>query len=158
MKALLLAAGLGTRLRPLTDETPKCLIPIKGRPLLDIWIEILLNCNITKILINTHYLYNLVEEFINNSPYKSYITLVYEDKLLGTGGTLLKNKFFFDNNEPFIVIHADNYCKCNFKDFINSHFYKPSYTLMTMMIFKTHDPKSCGIVELDNNNVVQKFH
>jgi len=158
MKALLLAAGLGTRLRPITNETPKCLIPIKGRPLLDIWIEILLDANITKILINTHYLHKQVEEFVENSQYKPYIELVYEDNLLGTGGTLLKNKLFFDDNDPFIVIHADNYCKCDFRDFIKSHFYKPSYTLMTMMIFKTLDPKSCGIVELDNNNVVQKFH
>ena len=55
MRAVLLAAGLGTRLRPLTDTVPKCLVPIKGKPLLDIWIESLLQAGVESILVNLHY-------------------------------------------------------------------------------------------------------
>ncbi|MDA3005012.1 MAG: sugar phosphate nucleotidyltransferase, partial [Actinomycetota bacterium] len=62
MRAVLLAAGLGTRLRPLTDKIPKCLVPIKGKPLLDIWCESLLSSGVEKILINLHYKHEAVEE------------------------------------------------------------------------------------------------
>ena len=55
MKALLLAAGLGTRLRPLTDDIPKCLVPICGKVLIDHWFELLLSQGVTRILVNTHY-------------------------------------------------------------------------------------------------------
>ena len=67
MKALLLAAGYGTRLDPITKVIPKCMVPIKGRPLLDIWIESLVEGGITQVLINTHYKNEIVEEFIANS-------------------------------------------------------------------------------------------
>ena len=67
MRALLLAAGLGTRLRPLTDTMPKCLVPIKGRPLLSIWLERLTQAGIGPFLINTHYLANQVEVLLEAS-------------------------------------------------------------------------------------------
>ena len=60
MKALLLAAGLGTRLYPITKNIPKCLVKIGGRPLLDIWIENLIECGIDSFLVNTHYLSEIV--------------------------------------------------------------------------------------------------
>lgn len=56
MKAILLAAGYGERLRPLTERTPKCLIPVRGKVLLDYWIELFEKYNITEVIINTHYL------------------------------------------------------------------------------------------------------
>ena len=64
MRAVLLAAGLGTRLRPLTDTIPKCLVPIKGKPLLDIWCETLLAAGVEKVLVNTHYKHQVVEEHL----------------------------------------------------------------------------------------------
>ena len=67
MKALLLAAGFGTRLRPITDSIPKCLVDINGRPLLEIWIELLVNAGVNDILVNTHYLSDQVNFFVNNS-------------------------------------------------------------------------------------------
>lgn len=155
MQALLLAAGFGTRLRPITNSIPKCLVPINGKPLLQIWLENLHNVGIDKILINTHYLHEQVDVFVRNSNFKDNITLVYEKELLNTGGTLLANKNFFKKNEPFMLIHADNLCYCDFKNFINSH--KKTYEI-TMMLFKADKPELCGIVELDENNIVQKFH
>lgn len=157
MKTLLLAAGLGTRLRPITNTIPKCLVPINGKPLLEYWLENLSKFGITEFLINTSYLYNQVEDFIKNSQYKKNTTLIHEVELLNTGGTLLSNKDFF-NDEPFMLVHADNLSFCNFNDFIDAHKNRPKYTEITMMLFKSDNPSSCGIVQLDENHVVQKFY
>ncbi len=78
MKALLLAAGLGTRLRPITNIIPKCLVPINGKPLLEIWLETLTKAGVKEFLINTHYLHEKVEAFVYDSKYKNVVTLVYE--------------------------------------------------------------------------------
>ena len=95
MKAFLLAAGYGTRLRPLTNTTPKCLVPICGKPILTWWIQLFEKYNIQEVLINTHYLPNPVREFINEhnkSISKVKIKEFYEPLLLGSGGTILANK------------------------------------------------------------------
>jgi len=157
MKALLLAAGLGTRLRPITNTIPKCLVPINGKPLLEYWLDNLSALGINEFLINTHYFSEQVEAYIDNSIYKDKATLIYEKELLNTAGTILANKDFFDD-EAFMLVHADNLCFCNFTEFIKNHNNRPSYTDITMMLFKTDNPSSCGIVELDKYNVVQKFH
>lgn len=157
MKAILLSAGLGTRLKPITNNIPKCLVQINGKPLLEYWLDNLSEIGINEFLINTHYLHQKVENFVNNSKYKKNITLVYEEQLLNTGGTILKNKDFFTINEPFLLIHADNFSFCDFNTFINSHNKNSNYDI-TMMLFKTTTPKSCGIVEIDENHIVQKFH
>jgi len=158
MKALLLAAGLGTRLRPITNEIPKCLVPINGKPLLQYWLENLSKVGIKEFIINTHYFNEKVEEFVKNSEFKDNITLVYEKKLLNTGGTVLANKQYFEKDESFMLIHADNLCFCDFDKFIQSHRSKKNTCEITMMLFKTDTPKSCGIVELNKDNIVQKFH
>ncbi len=157
MKALLLSAGLGTRLRPLTNSIPKCLVPINNKPLLEYWLENLSQAGVSEFLINTHYLHNQVEDFVNNNKFKNQITLVYEEELLNTGGTLLKNKNFFSTDESFFLVHADNFSICDFEEFINIHE-KSIDTMMTMMLFETDTPKSCGIVELNEKNIVIKFH
>jgi len=157
MRALLLAAGLGTRLKPLTNFLPKCLVPIHGRPLLDYWLELLVSSGVTEILINTHYLSPMVVEFVSECSWKEYLTIVYEETLLGTGGTILMNRAFF-KNEPFIVAHADNLTIFDVKKFIDSHKHRQPETVMTMMVFETDDPQSCGIVDVDNQGVVKNFY
>ena len=157
MKVILLAAGFGTRLRPLTDNIPKCLVPIKGKPLLQNWLERLTVYGLNQFLINTHYLSQQVTEFINNSKFKNNCIIKHEECLLGTAGTLLSNLIFIGEEECMLV-HADNYCLADFKEFIRSHNQRPSYCLMTMMTFRTDTPSFCGIVELDDNNVVIGFH
>ncbi|MEQ9519821.1 MAG: sugar phosphate nucleotidyltransferase, partial [Parvibaculum sp.] len=80
MRALLLAAGMGQRLRPITDTIPKCLVPIHGRPLLGIWLDHVFarDSGIERVLINTHYLASQVERFVSNSLWAERIDLVYE--------------------------------------------------------------------------------
>ena len=156
MKALLLAGGLGTRLRPVTDFVPKCLVPVNGKPLLDYWLENLSEAGIKEFLVNTSYLAEQVREWRETSPYKEKITLVHEEELLNTGGTLLANKDFFDE-APFFLVHADNLSFCDFGEFIKAHEKRPKKCELTMMTFETNDPSSCGIVELDEAGVVQNF-
>lgn len=160
MKALLLAAGLGTRLQPLTDHIPKCLVRIEGKPLLEYWITMLCNGGIYPLLVNLHHHADKVAGFINNSQYKEFISTAYEEILLGTGGTLLKNRYFFDKKpkEPFMLVHADNLSLFDVHAFVNSHQNRPAGCEMTMMTFKTTTPHTCGIVETNEKGCVQAFH
>jgi len=157
VRAILLAAGLGTRLRPITDTIPKCLVPINGKPLVDYWLEQLVEAGIERFLINTHYLHELVEEHISKSKYINMIDLVYEKELLLTGGTVINNKIFTDN-KPFMLVHADNLSVCDYSEFIDAHNHRPANTEITMMTFTTDNPQSCGIVEINRKSVVTKFH
>lgn len=157
MRALLLAAGIGTRLRPLTNQLPKCLVPIHGRPLLDYWLEALISQGIEKILINTHYLEQVVRQYLNESAWLPYIELAHEETLLGTGGTVLRNQNFFQG-EAFFMAHADNLTIFDLTKFLEQHVVRPKGTEITMMIFKSPAPQSCGVVELDSQQVVQGFY
>ena len=154
---LLLAAGFGMRLRPLTDRMPKCLVPIKGQPLLGIWLERLSAAGFGPFLINTHYLVDQVEAFIEGSPYRGRVDLVNEPVLLGTAGTLIKNLNFFEQQDCLLV-HADNYCLADFLNFQRAHSLRPMDCLITMMTFRASDPSACGIVEIDKNGIVTSFH
>lgn len=157
MRAILLAAGYGTRLRPLTNSMPKCLVPIHGKPLLGIWLERLSDAGIGPFLVNTHYLAEQVQEFVSASPYSDLVTLVHEPTLLGTAGTLMANLDFF-KGEDGLLIHADNYCLADFREFVNAHRQRPPECLMTVMAFRTPSPATCGILELDERGVVVGFH
>jgi mannose-1-phosphate guanylyltransferase len=157
MRALLLAAGYGTRLKPLTDTIPKCMVPIKGQPLLDIWLQRLSKFGIGPFLINTHYLARQVEDFIEATPYREKVKIVNEKRLKGTAGTIIENINFFQG-EDSLLIHADNYCMADFRAFQQAHSNRPSDCLITMMTFRTDDPSSCGIVEIDKRGVVIAFY
>ena len=157
MKAILLAAGLGTRLRPITDNIPKCLVSIKGVPLLGVWLKRLKTGGIGPFLVNTHYLDEQVKDFVKSGDFNADVTLVHEPELLGTAGTLKHNLDFFSGQEG-MLIHADNYCLANLEEFVSAHYRRPDGCVMTMMTFKTDAPSACGIVELNNEGVVIGFH
>lgn len=157
MRALLLAAGLGTRLRPLTNTVPKCLVEINGRPLLDYWIELLSNAGVSEILVNLHYLPDQVKAYIAGCHYPVNITTAMEDQLLLTAGTLLKNRTFF-GQEPVVMIHADNLSMFDMNAFMDRFYTRTINIDITMMTFYTDAPHTCGIVELDANGVVIAFH
>ncbi|HKB91674.1 MAG TPA: nucleotidyltransferase family protein [Opitutaceae bacterium] len=157
MRALLLAGGIGTRLRPLTDYLPKCLVPIHGRPLIDYWLELLLSQGVSEVLVNTHYLAPLVAEFLQRCSWSDRVSVVHEERLLGTAGTILANRSFF-RDERFLVAHADNLTRFDVRTFALRHASRPLHAEMTMMLFKVDNPSSCGIVELDHLGVVHQFH
>jgi len=157
MRALLLAAGVGSRLYPITTTTPKCLAIINGRPLLDYWLELLFTAGVERVLINTHWLAEQVDAYVNASRWASKIDLVHEADLLGTGGTVLANRQWFEGR-PFLLAHADNLTDFDVAGLIDAHRTRPSGHLMTMLAFRTDDPRSCGILELDGRSTVVAFH
>ena len=158
VRALLLAAGLGTRLRPLTDEWPKCLMPIGERPLLEYWLETLHSANVNEVIVNMHHHYEIVQEFLYRARFKDWVCSVYEETLLGTAGTFRANKDFFQECTTLLV-HADNWCQCDFADFLNYHNYnRPDHCSITMMTFESQTPETCGIVETDAAGVVFAFY
>src|SRR5690348_3721296 len=125
MRAILLAAGHGTRLRPLTDYLPKCLMPVLGRPLLQYWIDLLEPPHVDRLLVNVHHLADVVEHWIASSPHAERIQVVHEPKLLNTGGTVLANREFA-RNQPLMVVHADNLSHFDVPAFLARHYSRPA--------------------------------
>jgi mannose-1-phosphate guanylyltransferase len=157
MRALLLAAGTGSRLKPLTNIVPKCLVEICNKPLLEYWLILLSSNLIDEIFINLNHLSEKVQLFLENRINSINIVQLYEDELLGTAGTIKKNYEKFCG-EPLMVIHADNLSKFDLSAFKNTFDNRASNIEITMMTFYADEPKNCGIVELDERGVVVKFH
>jgi mannose-1-phosphate guanylyltransferase len=155
IKALLLAAGYGKRLRPITYHTSKCLVKIKGRPLLDYWLEELETIPGIESIINTHWLSDEVGDFIFYSSRVVNIKTSYETSLLGSGGTLLKHRKWLMDSDLFLIIYADNYTNVSLKELIEQHI--SSNLDVTCCTFISSNPSSCGILELDESNNVIGF-
>ena len=112
MKAFLLAAGIGSRLQPITLTVPKCLVPIGDKTLIDIWYDKLESMIVTEVLVNTYHLGKKVEDHISKMNTSIKTTITYERKLLGSAGTILSNKNFI-GNDPFWIIYSDNLTTAN---------------------------------------------
>ena len=157
LRALLLAAGLGTRLRPLTLQTPKCLVTIGGEPLLGRWLRQLEEAGCEAVLINTHYLADQVEAFLPERPsVPMRVHTIHEPELLGTAGTLLANRSFFEGATG-LLIHADNAMAGDLQGLLDAHAARPGQCLLSMLTFRTDQPRSCGIVATDARGVVTAF-
>ncbi len=120
MRALILSAGLGTRLRPYTDHTPKPLFTISGRPLLDIIITQLIQADCESIMINTHHLHRQIDAFVAQQAYAIPVETRYEPHILGTGGAIINIKDFW-NEQPFMVINADIVTTIDFREVYDFH-------------------------------------
>lgn len=158
MKAFLMAAGLGTRLRPITNTIPKCMVPIKGRPLLSWWMELFEKHNISDVLINTHYLAEPVRNFIssyNRQSNKVRIYESYEPTLLGSAGTLKENKKFVEDESSFLICYADNLTNTNLSELIFWH--EQVNPVLTMGLFYTNNPTGCGIATLNDKHIITEF-
>ena len=157
IRALLLSAGFGTRLRPLTYKIPKCLVEINGESLLENWLKKLESIGCDEVLINTHYLSSQVNKVLKEWDQKKLkVRTVYEEKLLGTAGTLRANSNFFENSLG-LLIHADNFTTLDLKEFLKSHNSRKKECNITMVTFKTNNPSQCGIVEVDQNNTLKNY-
>jgi len=159
MKAFLLSAGLGTRLRPLTNETPKCLLPIRGKPLLEIWLELLGKHGVDEVLVNTHWYADKVESFVNSLTQRrkgaKRVRLFYEEELLGSGGTLLANREWVADGQPFFILYGDNLTNVDLGKMYEFHV---GHGLpFTLGVFKAERPEACGIAEVDKGWVVTGF-
>ncbi len=160
MKAFLLAAGKGTRLRPLTLSTPKCLAPINGVPLLEIWLALLERSGITEVLINMHHLADQVDGFLQERRHRTRLKVVAvrETALLGSGGTVWANRDFVVSEENFIIAYADNLTDLDLPDMIDYHMKcRESGGILTMGLFHAPNPRACGIAELDDDGKIIRF-
>lgn len=158
MKAFLLAAGYGTRLRPITDTVPKCMVPIHGRPLLGWWFDLLRFHGVTDVLVNTHYLPRPVHDYIDRynrqeTGMKAYP--FYEETLLGSGGTVRANRYFIGGDENFFICYADNLTNLDLSGLLHAH--RSGGGLLTMALFHTKTPRQCGIAEMGEERRIIAF-
>lgn len=155
MKAFLLAGGLGTRLRPLTDSTPKCLLPIQGTPILQIWFALCRQYSIGEILINVHSHVDAVRKFIEERKDGLNVSLFEEKVLLGSGGTVLANRDWVRKEDSFWVFYADVLTKANLDEMLA--FHKSRGPIATIGVYEVADPSRCGIVQVDERGIVRNF-
>jgi mannose-1-phosphate guanylyltransferase len=155
MKAFLLAAGLGTRLKPITDSIPKCLVPICGKPLLGWWVELFKKHGIDEVLINLHHFPDKVKEYLESNREGIKFHFFYEEVLFGSAGTLRENKNFVKDEKEFYILYADNLTNVNLTAFMD--FHKTYDKFFSMGLFKTLNPSACGIALVNNENVIIDF-
>ena len=156
LKAFLLAAGIGERLRPLTDDLPKCMVPIAGRPLLQYWVFLFERHGITDVVINLHHHPNLVERYLRareNSEVR--FKFFREDRLLGSGGTISANADFIRQEPDFYILYADNLTNVNLESLLR--FHRAHRGIVTMGLFHASTPEQCGIAELDSRGLITSF-
>ena len=157
VKSLLLAAGLGTRLRPITERIPKCLVPIAGRFLLDHWVDALHAASVRDARINTHHLPQFVQAYLNRINRSGELTLTqtHEPNLLGSAGTVTANRDLADDADQIIIIYADNLSNVNLAEMLR--FHNQHDDPFTMLLFHAPDPAACGIATLDDHDRIVDF-
>jgi mannose-1-phosphate guanylyltransferase len=155
MKAVLLAAGLGTRLRPLTDTTPKCLVPIGGRTMLDIWLDTLADLGVDEVLVNTHHLSEQVAIHMARRDGGPLVRLLHEDTLRGSAGTLRAARPLLDLDPWFLAINADNLTDYDLAALVSAHL--RGGAMATLTAFRAPHPSACGIFEIDDDGFMVGF-
>lgn len=135
MKAMIFAAGLGTRLRPLTNDRPKALVEVGGKPMLEHVITRMIDAGFEDITVNIHHFGQKIIDFLdakNNFGINIHIS-DERDLLLDTGGGILKAKKFLDGNEPFLVHNADILTSLDLKAFYDWHC-KDTDTVASLLV------------------------
>jgi len=155
VKAFLLAAGKGTRLRPLTETTPKCLLPVGGTPLLSIWLELCRRHGIEEVLINVHAHPDAIREYLACNQNGIRLRLFEEPTLLGSAGTVAANREWVSGERLFWILYADVLTNINLQVLVDFHVARQ--TAATLAVYRVPDPSRCGIVTLDENGVVKNF-
>ena len=155
MKAFLLAAGMGTRLRPITDTTPKCMLEVGGRPLLDIWLEEFSRAGVDEVLVNLHHLPDVVRRHLAARTWPPAVRTVFEPELLGSAGTLLANREWVQDEDFFLACNADNLTDFDLRALIDAH--RQHGAVASLAVFHSPQPSAGGVVELDAAGRVTGF-
>jgi mannose-1-phosphate guanylyltransferase len=155
MKAFLLAAGTGSRLRPITDTTPKCLVDIGGQPLLDVWLDALAAVGVEEVLVNTHHLAGQVEAHVSGRASRPAVRLSHEPVLLGSAGTLRANRDFVAREDMFLAVYGDNLTDYDLQRLVDAH--RAGDAVATLSVFHAPRPCECGIVEVAADGRVVGF-
>ena len=154
---MILAGGVGSRLRPVTDVIPKCLVPIEGRALLDYWVDCLIESGISEARINSHAHAERVREYIGlvNSSGRLRLIESYEPKLLGSAGTVTANADLADSADEIAIIYADNLSDLDLRPLLE--FHRQHGDPLTMVLFRAPNPRTCGIADLDGEGRIVSF-
>ncbi len=155
MKAFLLAAGLGSRLRPITDTIPKCLVPICGKPMLDIWLGAFDRADVDEVLVNLHHLPDVVRHHLEERTETPRVRTFYEPELLGSAGTLAANRAWVDDQEMFLACYADNLTDFDLSSLVQTH--REHGVIATLTVFHSERPSAGGVIELDATGTVVGF-
>jgi mannose-1-phosphate guanylyltransferase len=155
MKAFLLAAGVGSRLRPVTDGIPKCMVPIDGRTLLDIWLDAFVRAGVNEVLVNLHHLPDMVRRHIAARTGPPTVHMFFEPQLLGSAGTLVANRQWLEGEKLFLACNADNLTDFDLRSLVNDH--QEHGAIATLAVFHSPQPSSGGVVELDSNGLMIGF-
>lgn len=157
IKAMIMAAGVGSRLDPLTQDVPKPLVPIANRPIMDILFERLADISVKDVIANTHYLSDKIIEKYKNNNFGINFNYVFEETLSGTAGGVKKCQFFFDKGEDFLVLSADGLSNADLCEAIESH--KKSGAIVSMGIKKIalEEIPNFGVVVTDDEGFVTGF-
>lgn len=156
-KAMIMAAGVGSRLDPLTQDVPKPLVPIANRPVMDILIERLLEIDVKDVIANTHYKAEQIIQRYKNNDLEINFSHIHEEELSGTAGGVKKCQFFFDKDDDFLVLSADGLSNADLKAGIKSH--KKSGAIATMGIkqISLEEIPNFGVVVTDKKGFVTEF-
>jgi len=153
-KAMVLAAGEGRRLHPLTQTCPKPMLPLGGRPVLQYGLEMLRSCGVQEVAINLHHLPQMITEYFSSGRWLGVnITYSYEESLLGSAGAVRKLAAFFQ--EPFFVLYGDVLFDIDLQQVVC--FHREAGGLMTLVVHQAEDPTTCGVVEMDRTGRVLRF-
>lgn len=155
MKAFLLAAGIGSRLRPITNTVPKCLVAIDDRSLLDIWLDAFDRAGVDEVLVNLHHLPEAVRHHVAGRSGGPYVRFVLEPELLGSAGTLLANRDWVAGEEFFLACYADNLTDFDLRDLIDEH--REEGAVATLTAFHSENPSAGGVLELDGAGRITGF-
>jgi mannose-1-phosphate guanylyltransferase len=155
VKGFLLAAGLGTRLRPLTETTPKCLLRIDGVPLIDIWLDAFEEAGVDEVLVNLHHLPDLVRHHLDARTSPPRVRTFFEPILLGSAGTLIANRRWVEGEDMFLACYGDNLTDFELGQLIDYH--RTTGAIATLTVFHAEQPSACGILEIDPSGRVVGF-
>jgi mannose-1-phosphate guanylyltransferase/phosphomannomutase len=154
MKGMILAAGEGRRLRPLTDLIPKPMLPIAGRPLLEHTITHLRDCGITDLAINLFHLPNaVIDYFGDGGRWGVHLRYSVEEQLVGSAGGVKRLQAFFD--DTFVVFYGDLLTQADLRPMIDWHY--RAGVLATMALYQVPDPWNRGIVQLNSTGHIVRF-
>jgi mannose-1-phosphate guanylyltransferase len=149
VKAFLLAGGVGSRLRPITDTTPKCMVAIEDRPLLAIWLDAFRRAGVEEVLVNLHHLPEVVTAYLAKRSEPPMVRTVFEPELLGSAGTLLANRQWVAGEEAFLACYADNLTDFDLRSLVD--FHRRHGAVATITVVHSEQPWTKGVVELDDS-------
>lgn len=160
MKALVLAAGQGTRLRQLTRNRPKAMLPIGGKPLLEHILVWLRDAGVSDIAVNLHHCPQVIPDYLGDgSRLDISVCYSYETQLLGSAGAAKRLQSFFD--EPFIVVYGDLLTHIDLGQLIDFHMLhqslSPKCTALTLSLYRVPNPAQCGLVDLSPSGHILRF-